>query len=168
MTIVQRLLLYITMSVVLSELDTISSIVIQFNIDPKVCMWIGFGDVWSNNLIEFFSFGFTVCLIATTYQKLRGKSIQLWGAQFCCKKYRLLVEVLYTALTIIFPLSYIWVPLYHQTYGLGQTVCVMRDCEPLNYSRIDSLSLQLVWLPIDFVCHSFIPGVDCGTCIANL
>ena len=151
-TTLQRLLLCVYFSVVLSESSTISSVEVQFDITEKVCMWIGLWDAWSSNLIEFFSFGFTVCLIAITYQQLKGKKLKFWKG---CMKYKVHIEVVYICATFIFPFCYLWVPLYDQTYGLGQTLCVSRtyddDCQPLNHSGIDSLSLQLVWLTLDIM-----------------
>lgn len=155
-TTLQRLLIYITISVALTELDTISSVVIQFDIDHRVCMWIGFVDVWSNYLMEFFSFGFTVCLITITMEQLRGKKTHFWVSWICCRgKHGLLVEMVYTFVTILLPLSFIWIHMYNHTYGLGETVCVMRalndQCQPLNQTRIDYISFQLLWLAADIL-----------------
>ncbi len=154
-TTLQRLLVYITVSTALSVLDTISSVELQFDIDPRVCMWIGFGDIWSNTLIEFFSFGFVVCLIATSYHQLRGMRCKFRREWFCCMKHKVLTEVVYTCATVLFPLTFLWVPLYHQSYGLSETVCFMKtyddQCRLLNQSRVESISLQFLGLAFEVV-----------------
>jgi hypothetical protein len=58
------------------------------------------------------------------------------------------VELAFSALLFLLPLTYIWVPAHYHTYGRGEAVCWMKtedqDCQYLNRTRIDSITMETV------------------------
>ncbi len=132
-TILQRLYLYFLVATVLNTLLYALNVELQFNIDEGFCSWLGFLEIWSENLTQLLTFGLTVYLVAMTYRKLRGKDFK--------KNFRVSWEVIYICGTILFPLTYLWVPFHHNTYGISETLCRMKTngkkCNPINVKEID-------------------------------
>ncbi len=153
-TTLQRLFLYLTIATALNAMVDMFSIELQFDVDDKskFCAWIGFGDKWTSNTIELFNFCFTVYLITIAYQKIRGRQLHCLGG---CRRHPVLTEVLCTLVIIFLPLSYLWVPAYHRTYGLGDTVCGIKrfdkNCEEVKYHKLDSTILESVSLSLHMI-----------------
>ncbi len=140
-TTLQRLFLYLTIATALDFMVATLNIELQFDVTPKFCAWIAFGDVWTTSVIELFHFCFTAYLIATAYQKIRGRQIQCLGG---CRRHPVLTEIICTtAIIFLLPLSYLWVPIYHHTYGLDGAVCwvkkIDRHCNKVKHYDVDSI-----------------------------
>ncbi len=118
-TILQRLYLYFLVATMLNALFHVLNVELQFNINRRICSWLGFLEIWTANLTQLLTFGLTVYLVAMTYRKLRGKDFK--------KNFRVLWEVMYICGTILFPLTYLWVPFYHHTYGISETICWIKS-----------------------------------------
>ncbi len=67
----------------------------------------------------------------------------------------MLTEILCVFVLIFLPLSYLWVPVVHHTYGLGNTVCWIRkfdeNCHIVNYSNMDATIIEAVDITLHFV-----------------
>ncbi len=151
-TTLQRLFLYLTIATALDAMVTILNIELRFDVDPRLCGWIGFGDVWMSNLIELFNSAFTLYLISTAYQRFKGREMRCLGG---CRRHPVLTETVSVFVIIIFPLSYLWVPAVHHTYGLGETVCWIKNydqnCSEVNNSRTDVTILEVFDLSLHLI-----------------
>ncbi len=152
-TILQRLYLYFLIATVLNTLVYALNVELQLDIDKRFCSWLGFLEIWSENLTQLLTFGLTVYLVAMTYRKLRGKDFK--------KNFRASWEVIYICGTILFPMVYLWVPFHHNTYGISETICWMKtydiDCNPINMTNIDYTIVNITnWLLKIIVLISFL------------
>ncbi len=143
-TTLQRLFLYLTIATALDAMVTILDIELQFDIDPRLCGWIGFGDVWMGNLVELFNTAIVVHLSTTAYQRLKGREVRCLSS---CRRHPVLIETVCVAAIVLFPLSYLWVPIVHQTRGLGETVCWIKKldetCHTVYYFMVDAIILEV-------------------------
>ena len=147
-TTLQRLFLYFTFATALDAMVSILDIELQFDVDHKsrFCEWVGFGDVWATIEIELFYFCFMVCLITTVCEKIRAKQLH------CClaggRKCRVLAEVLCIVGIVLIPLSYLWVPQYHNTYGLDGSTCWLKrfdkNCSMIRHYDVDFTTIGTI------------------------
>ena len=142
-TTLQRLLLHLVIATTLNTTVNVLNIELQYDLDERFCMGIGFADTWSSNLIELFNFSLTAYLMVLTYKRLDGRKV---SCCFKCCKGSTIKELVCVCIIYILPLCYLWVPFYHHTYGMSDTVCWIRstdnDCNPINNSRIDFFTLE--------------------------
>ncbi len=103
-TTLQRLFLYFTIATALDAMVTILNIELRFDVNPRLCGWIGFGEEWMSNLTELFNLAFTFYLITTAYQRFKGRELTCLGG---CRKHPVLTETVSVFAIIIFPLSYL-------------------------------------------------------------
>lgn len=143
----QRLFLALTLVTALNIAVTVLSVELQFNLDPRLCQWIGLGNVWTGNLIELFSLALTVYLTGVTYQQLRGKRCRCTWRKLSRKRHRVAAELACLTLLALLPLSYIWVPAYYHSYGRGETVCWIKtretDCQASNGSSVTFITTEV-------------------------
>ena len=151
-TTLQRLFLYLTIVTALDCTVSVLDVELQFGVDSVFCTWIGFGDVWTSNLIELFNFSFTVYLIITAYQRLKGREIQCLGG---CRRHPVLTEGVCVTITIILPLGYLWVPFYHHSYGLAEAVCWIKkyqsNCDDVKDYALDSITFEILNLSLHII-----------------
>lgn len=148
-TALQRILLYLTIATALDAMTITFNIELHFNTDSKFkfCAWIGFLDAWTSTMIRLFSFAFTVYLTTTVYQTLKEQKLRCLDI---CQKYPVLTEAVCTFAIIFLPLSYLWVPALHHTYGLASTLCyiklfnVDKGCSHVQHSKSDYTTLLLI------------------------
>jgi hypothetical protein len=119
-TSLQRLFLYLVTATALRNIVSTLNVQLQFEFHPEFCESVGFCSVWTTNVLDLMNFGFTMFLISTAYQRLKGKRAQCLG---CCRRHPVLTEILCVITVVLLPLTYLWEPALHHIFGLGVIDC---------------------------------------------
>ena len=116
-TTLQRLFLYLT-TIVLIQLILISmSIELQFTFKQRedMCVILAFLTVWTAVTTYLFAVGVTLFLLFLVFKQLRADKSYVQVQQNT--KCRLIFEISLTLFCTVSPLTYLWVPFYHGSYG---------------------------------------------------
>ena len=147
-TTLQRLFLYLTVSV------TIKLVAFTLQLDRAVddndqfCAFMGFLDQYTFHVLLYFNVGITIYLLyhvreLNPNQHRSGHSI----------KHRVSLEVGFVLFSILFPLTYNWIPFVHDAYGGSpqNPFCWIRTGKSNSSDITTGLWYQLVLGDIPFV-----------------
>lgn len=123
-TILQRFFHYLTVVTLLHLLFISMDIQLQSNWShgPELCKWLGFIRQWTATMTYFFVFVITVYLIGKVYRELKNTSTISFNMQHERFRYFLCEGVVITGVVLL-PLTFLWIPFYHDTYGIYSTSC---------------------------------------------
>ena len=123
-TVLQRFFQYLTIVTLLHLFFISMDIQLQTNYShgPQLCKWLGFIWQWTATMTYLFVFVITIYLIGKVYRELRSVSSTLINLQH--ESFRRFVrEGAVVACVVLLPLTFLWVPFYHDTYGIYATSC---------------------------------------------
>lgn len=123
-TPLQRLFQYLTVVTLLHLAFISMDIHLRFDFSHKIdlCKWLGFIRQWTATMTYFFVLVITIYLMYKIYRQLRRKGILFSnGPQH--KIVHLLIEAVTVVCVVLLPLTFLWVPFYHGTYGIYSTSC---------------------------------------------
>ena len=124
-TVLQRFFHYLTVVTLLHLLFISMDIQLQSNWShgPELCKWLGFIRQWTATMTYFFVFVITVYLIGKVYRELKNTSTTI-SFNFQHKRFRhFLWEGIIITVVVLLPLTFLWIPFYHDTYGIYSTSC---------------------------------------------
>jgi hypothetical protein len=146
-TVLQRLFLYFITATALHNVIITLNVRLRFKVHQDYCRWVGFCNVWVTILLDLLSFSFTVYLIATAYQRFKGKRLQYLG---CCRRRPVLTEILFLIIVILLPLTYLWEPAHHHRFGVELIDCwvksVDKNCTSLEDYKVILTIFDVVYL----------------------
>ena len=148
-TTLQRLFLSLT-TIVLIQLILISmSIELQFTFKQRedMCVILAFLTVWTALITYLFAVGVTLFLLFLVFKQLRADKSYVQVQQNT--KCRLIFEISLILFCIVSPLTYLWVPFYHGTYGDALVSCwiinTKLDCNYIGFEDQAGLSFGIFY-----------------------
>lgn len=129
-TTLQRLFFHYTTATAITFTSAVLNIELQFDVDRSFCSWLAFLSQWWYLTVQLFGLILIVHLSAATYLKLRSKSLLPCFSKIS-KRCAIVMEVLYTILAVLLPLSYLWMPIKQHKYGLSQSLCWIKAHDEL-------------------------------------
>ena len=141
-SLLQRLFLYLT-AVILMHLGFISlDIQLQFNLKNGglLCKIQGFLRSWTVTATYILIIIITLHLIQIVSQKILWTGTKILSTCTISKKS---TDAVILGLALLLPLTYLWVPFYHDTYGIYATSCWIQNKDE-NCSKSTGSSDQIV------------------------
>ena len=142
-TALQRLFLYFTLAVGISDVIQVLNVELQFEGSRDFCSWLGFLGQWTSLSFRLLAIGLVLYISAVTFQKFRSHSLCLCS-KTVSTKFIVFLEVLYLSAIILIPGAGLSVVLKQHEYGLSESTCWLKVCndthDPMkNHSSYYSL-----------------------------
>ena len=140
-TLLQRLFLYLT-SVIAVHLVFVSmdiQLLFDFQYGSQACMIQGFIRSWTATT----SYLLVIIITSHLMHLVCHQLLKVKSSQDTCKiSNKKFVDVIIVIFTLLLPLTYLWIPFYHNTYGIYATSCwiekVDRHCQK-NIGSLDQI-----------------------------
>ena len=146
-TTLQRLFFYLTI-VVLLQLVFISmdiQLQFQFSHQDELCHWIAFLIIWMAIATYFFAIGITIHVLHLVYSQLRKNDSNIQPQRL--SRLKITLEIALVLVCILTPLTFLWVPFYHGTYGVALKSCwiinMNKECKILGFKDQISFSFGI-------------------------
>lgn len=124
-TVLQRFFQYLTFVTLLHLFFISMDIQLQSNWShgPELCKWQGFIRQWTATMTYFFVFVITMYLVGKVYRELKStSSITIVNLRHQ-RLHQFVWEGAVVACVVLLPLTFLWIPFYHDTYGIYATSC---------------------------------------------
>ena len=146
-TTLQRFFQYLTTVTLLHLFFIAMDIQLQSNFShgPELCKFLGFIRQWTATMTYFFVLVITVYLIYKVYCQLND-SPSTTLSKHKSSYYKLLEGGVVTSVVLL-PLTFLWVPFYHDTYGIYATSCWIQKVDihcNKSIGRIDQIAMVSV------------------------
>ena len=121
-TVLQRMLLYLMIATVLSELTLAATIEHQYYYpqQDEVCFWVGYLSNWAAMLNAVFTIGVMIYLFFLVWYLAKGNTVPHFSQSRC---QRVALEVAYLVLSPALTFVYASGPHFMKQYGLAGALC---------------------------------------------
>ena len=147
-TTLQRLFLYLTITVLIQLICISMNIVLQFEFEIRedLCKYIAFFTVWTAVSTYLIATLITLYLLYIVYTTIRAQNEKTHWVE--SKK---IIDLIALVVCVILPVSFLWIPMYHGTYGSDSISCWIihtrqKDCEFLGFHDIVCFSFGIFYL----------------------
>ena len=137
-TTLQRLFFYLTI-VVLLQLVFISmdiQLQFQFSHQDELCKWTAFFTQWMAVATYFFAVGTTLHLLYLVYRQMKKDNSNIRPQK--SETLKTTLEIILVLICLLSPLTFLWVPFYHGTYGVSAGSCwitnINKDCTLVGFT----------------------------------
>ena len=123
---VQRLLIYLVATAVLSETFQVCNLenIFQFSNQELACAMLGFMTNWADNILTLHAMSIIIWTIILAYVHFNYPRYSSVRLSTCWK---IAIDSLYLLIAILLPLSVIWMPLKTGNYGNAVAWCWIRQ-----------------------------------------